>query len=178
MSDLPLKDDKPYTLKLKIGNDSYEIDTKFLIHLRNDITEDKSSIELEKALEKISGYIHLISQAYRTASLKTKKYETKFESWYSDKYVEAEEKLTEEFREEYNQGSRSKTKIQPTQKQVKSRIISDNKEKWKEYKKKIEKSKVNEEFLYREFKMLKNRATHIQSLLSMRKEVIPTDNIK
>lgn len=178
MEKLPLKDNKPYQLKLEIGNQTYEIDIKFLLHLRSGVTEDKSSIELEETLEKMSGYLHIISQAYKTASIKTKKLETQFESWYNDKYVETEKVITQYFKQEVNSGSRSKTKMQPTQKQIESRMIANNKSKWKRWNERIKKSQIEEEFLYREFKLLQSRSTHIQSILSLRKQILPSEGVK
>lgn len=178
METLPLEDNEPYILKLKIGNEDYEIDTKYLIHIRGDITEDANSVELEEDLEKISGYLHIISQSYRTASLRTKKYETKFEAWYNQKYVEVEHELTEQFKKEVEAGTRSKTKMQPTQQQIKSAVINKYEDQWMKYNQKMKESKVEEEFLYREFKLLQNRASHIQSILSMRKQIIPTEGVK
>ncbi len=168
----PLLEKDAYTVNLEINNKEYVIDVKNLLHLESAIEEEASSLELEMDLEKIAGYLHTFLTAFRDKTIKKKRYALDYEIWYTEKLVKAEEYLTSKFIKEFESGSRSKTKVTPTKIQIENQVIIDNTE---EYRKRNNKMNVLESaciFLDKEFKLLQERASHIQSLLSMRRQVM------
>lgn len=161
-----------YDREIRVNNKKYKINVKWLLQLKNNILEEQSASELEETLEKISKYLDIFAMGLRTATLEIKRLEVKYEKWYSEKYMEAEEKLTTQYQKEVDENKRSITKATPTQSSIKSTLIKGNQKTYGQYKKKIESLRVEKSFLKREFDILQSRAMHIQSLLNLQKQIL------
>jgi len=168
----PQLNDEEYIFKLNIHGIEYDIDTKWLLHLHNEITSEQSSIELEECLEKISGYLHTFSVAYEQYSNDKAALELEYDIWYKEKYAEAESDLVATFAADVRSNIRSKSNANPTKAQVEAAIVNNNKEEYREFQTRINKIKIMTEFLWREMKIIENRAMHIQSILNLRRRTM------
>lgn len=169
MTEIPKKE---YERKIKIGNDEYSINVKWLLQLQNSVLEEQSSAELEESLEKITRYLDIFAMGLNTINLRIKKWEVRYEKWYYEKYIDAEEELTNKYQKEVDEGKRSLTKATPTQNSIKAKVIKDNKDQYSQYQQKLETLKNKRSFMKREFKILESRGNHIQSLLSMQRQIL------
>lgn len=173
MSNLPKKE---YQRKIRIKNKEYTINIKWLLQLKNSVLEEQTTSELEETLEKITRYLDIFAMGLNTINLRIKKAEVQYDKWYYEKYIDAEEKLTEVYQKEVQDGKRSLTKATPTQNSIKAKIIRDSKEEYSKHKKRLEKLKNKRSFMKQEFKILESRGNHIQSLLSMQRQILIKEN--
>ncbi|TRZ79793.1 hypothetical protein D4R86_05380 [bacterium] len=168
----PQLHDDDYIFNLTIHNREYAIDVKWLLHLQNEITSDLSSIELEESLEKVAGYLHTFSTAYEDAMSNKNQVELEFEIWYKEKYVESEHNLLGDFATDVRTGIRSKTNATPTKAQIEADIVTNNVLDYKKLKEHLNKIQTYTDFLYREIKIIESRATHLQSILNLRRKLM------
>jgi len=168
----PLLHDDDYIFNLTIHNREYAIDIKWLLHLQNDITSDLSSIELEDSLERIAGYLHTFSTAYEESMSNKNQVELEYEIWYKEKYVESESNLFDSLSSDVKMGLRSKTNATPSKAQIEANIITNNVIEYKKLKEHLNKIQTYTDFLYREIKIIESRASHLQSILNLRRKLM------
>lgn len=168
----PLQDKEDYILTLTINDKQYDIDTCWLLHLHNAITDSQSSVELEESLEKISGYLHTFSAAYEQAVTLKLQEELDYDIWYKETYANAEKSILEDFHNEVKCGLRSKTNSSPSRAQIEARLIMENRAEYRERTNRVNKIKTYADFLYREMKIIESRATHLQSILNLRRKLM------
>jgi len=161
------------SITIQIKGKSYIIDLSELIKLKTDITSDLSNIELEQQLEKISSYLHTISVAYEEIHSKKWQKELEFDIWYKKKQAEAEEAIFARMQKEVKEGIRSKSNTAPTKAQIEAWIVTKYGDEYKRLFTELQTLKEQSDFLFREFKILSGRGTHLQTILKSRKALEP-----
>ena len=93
--------------------------------------------------------------------------------WYKEKQAEAEEALLARMQEEVRVGIRSKSNATPTKAQVDAWIATNYGNEYKKLFTELHTLKEQSDFLFREFKILSERGTHLQTILKSRKALEP-----
>jgi len=95
---------------------------------------DVTPLEAAEFLEKISGMRYFLWERYLHVRRMRVAAEIQFEAWWAKVWVKTTAQLRGGNISEVNSGARSKSKIDPTQKDVESTIISESTVEWREQK--------------------------------------------